>query len=323
MKNQIQIMAVFTVFLIIIPCIAFFNKTEKSAQTNTKTQDTHVKFLFTKEDKVETLTMEDYIIGAVLAQMPADFEDETLKAQAVLAHTYALRRMLSEENKKTENLKGAIMSDDTSIYQNYFTKKQAEELYGDDYKTAYEKVSKAVKAVEKKVLTYNNELIVVAFHAISGGKTESAKNAWGEDIPYLISCDSSWDKKISGYKKDTEFTSDELSARLKNAFPDADFEKTDKKDWIVTDDVTDVGTVMNVQIGGNSFATGQQLSQILSLPSPNFTVTYADDKFTITTQGYGHLVGMSQYGANYLAKEGKKYDEILTHYFKGTKITNN
>lgn len=321
MKNHIQLMAVFTVFLIIVPCIALFNNKSVQTETSAMAQDDTVKILFTDKNKVETLSMEDYMIGAVLAQMPADFEEETLKAQAVLAHTYALRRRLNEKASPTKNLQGADMSDDTSLYLSYFTESDAKELYKSDYKTAYEKISKAVKSVEKDVLTYNGEPIIVAFHAISSGTTESAENAWGEKIPYLISCDSSWDAEISGCEKTTEFTADELSARLTSAYNDISFDSLSENDWISVSEATTAGTVISIKLGNDFFITGQQLAEALSLPSPCISIEYDDDKFIFTTKGYGHLVGMSQYGANYLAKEGKKYDEILKHYFPETEIS--
>ncbi len=321
MKNHIQFMAVFAVFLILVPCIAFFNNQGGQTPANAAADSDTVKFLFTEEDRVEEIPMEDYMIGAVLSQMPADFEVEALKAQAVLAHTYAVRRGLNEAENPTEELKGAVMSDDTSLYLGYFTKEQAKELYGDDYETAYEKISAAVKEVSDDILEYDGEPITVAFHAISGGKTESALNSWGEDIPYLTVCDSSWDTEISGYETKTEFTTDELSARLTAQFPDADFEGISQESWITSEETTDSGTVLSVKIGESFYITGQQFANALSLPSPCFEIEYAEDKFVITTKGYGHLVGMSQYGANYLAREGKTYDEILSHYFPGTELS--
>lgn len=320
MKNHIQLMAVFAVFLILMPCVTFLGRKGGQAQANADYPKDTVKFLFTEQDKVAELSMEDYMIGAVLAQTPADFEEETLKAQAVLAHTYALRRSLNEQLSPTDELKGAIMSDDTSVYQNYFTEAQAKELYGDDYQTAYDKISKAVKAVENDIIVYDGEPITVAFHAISSGKTESAENAWGEKIPYLISCDSSWDTEISGYMKKTEFTADELTARINSTFPEAEIKDVKSDELITVEETTDAGTVLSVRLGESFFVTGQQLAQTLSLPSPCFSVDYSDGKFTFTTKGYGHLVGLSQYGANYLAKEGKSYKEILAHYFPGTEV---
>lgn len=317
MKNHIQLMAVFTVFLILMPCLTFLSKKSGQAQTDAKYQQETVKILFTEQDKIAELSMEEYMIGAVLAQTPADFEEETLKAQAVLAHTYALRRSLNEQLSPTEDLKGAILSDDVSVYQNYFTEEQAKELYGDDYQTAYEKISKAVRSVKDEIVIYEGEPITVAFHAISSGKTESAENAWGEKIPYLVSCDSSWDSDISGYTKETAFSADEFSARINSAFPEAEL---DKAATVTVEEATEAGTVLSVRLGESFFVTGQQLAQTLSLPSPCFSVSFSDEKVVFTTKGYGHLVGLSQYGANYLAKQGKTYKQILAHYFPNTEI---
>lgn len=315
MKKQIEIMIVFCIFLMLIPCLSFINK---SQDLNAISSLDTVKILFTKNDKVEKLTMEDYLVGAVLAQMPADFEEEALKSQAVLAHTYIVSRQKAESTSKTANLKGAYISDDTSLYQSYFTKEQAKKFYGDDYDSALKKVTKAVKAVYSKIVTYENEPIIVAFHAVSSGVTESAKDMWGIDIPYLTTVDSRWDKDKSGFEKTTEFKTDELSKLLAKHFKSIDA-KLEENSIKITKS-TKNGSVISVEINGTT-VSGTDFSTALSLPSPCFSISLKSDTFTVKTKGYGHLVGMSQYGANSMAKNKKTYDKILSHYFPNTTIT--
>lgn len=319
MKKQIEIMIIFGIFLMLIPCISFISKNENRIGKNSESNT--VKILFTKKDKVEEISLEDYMIGSVLAQMPADFEEEALKSQAVLTHTYILRRQITEQSNPDKKLKGADISDDSSLYQNYFTEEQAKKFYGDDYEKTYKKVSDAVNSVKNKILTYENEPIIVAFHAISSGSTESAENMWGEKIPYLISVNSSWDTKNDGFEKTTDFTADELSARLSSVFPELKSSEL-KENSIKIEKSSDCGSVLSLKID-NQTLSGIEFSNALSLPSPCFTLKFKDNSYTIKTKGYGHLVGMSQYGANYMAKDGKNYDEILAHYFPETSLTDN
>lgn len=315
MKKQIGIMMVFGILLLTIPCITFIHKSDSQA-VNANGAST-VKILFTKSNKVEEVTLENYMIGAVLAQMPADFEPEALKAQAILAHTYILRRQITEQEDPDEKLNGADISDDSSLYQSYFTEDQAKEFYGDDYDKAYKNVSTAVSEVKDMVVTYDSQPIIVAFHAISCGKTESAKNLWDEDIPYLISVESSSDEQVEGFEKSTQISDSDLLEKLGEAFPDLDFSDLNS---VEISKSTDTGVALIVNAGGNEIS-GTEFANALSLPSPCFTIEHKDGTYTFITKGYGHLIGMSQYGANFMAKDGSDYKEILAHYFPETKIT--
>lgn len=314
MKKQVEIMIIFAIFLMLLPCLAFLNKNQQPKAIYSS--DT-VKILFTKENKVSEISMEDYLVGAVLAQMPSSFEPEALKAQAVLAHTYIVSRQQAEKDSPTSSLKGAYISDNTSVYQSYYTPEQAKEHYGDDYDDAKKNVTKAVKAVENQILVYAGEPIFVAFHAVSCGCTESSKDMWGIDIPYLVSVKSSWDKNKKGFEKTTEFTADELSALLSKHFKNIDVDLN--KDIIEIESTSDNGSVISIDVNGTKLS-GTEFSNALSLPSPCFSFTLKNDTYTFTTKGYGHLVGMSQYGANAMAKDSKTFEEILSYYFPHTSI---
>lgn len=221
---------------------------------------------------------------------------------------------MNETDKPSSQLKGADVSDDYTLYQKYFTDKQAKEFYGDDYDTAYKKVKKAVQSVKNQVLTYNSKPIIVAFHAISCGKTESSENMWNERIPYLVSAESSSDTKVKDFKKTVKLTADEVSERLKTAFPECK-----SADKISIERTTDNGTVTLMNIG-NQQVSGTDSADALGLASPCFTVEYADKEYKFVTKGCGHLVGMSQYGANDMARNKKSCEEILEHYFPHTKL---
>lgn len=314
MKKQLEIMLVFSILLMLIPCIAFINSPGKSPPSNTNA----VKILFTETDEIQEIPMEDYLIGAVLAQMPADFSEEALKAQAVLAHTYILRRQLTEAENPTDKLNGADISDNTSLYQSYFTDEQAKSFYGEDFDSAYNKVKEAVKSVSDQILTYDSEPIIVAFHAMSCGKTQNAKEVWGEDIPYLVSVDSSWDKDNNGFKSKTTMTSDEISSRLSSAFSNMRFNGL--KTGLKIKTTSEAGAVLEVEAGGN-ILSGSDFAEALSLSSSCFEITEKDNSYEITSKGCGHLVGMSQFGANTMAEKGKVYSEILSYYFPNTSIS--
>lgn len=284
-------------------------KNDKQSFENTE----YVRYL-NENGEVETLTMEDYLIGSVLAQIHCDFEPEALKAQAVIAHTYILFRRNSENISPTKELYTADFSCDTNLYQPYFSKEQAQEFYKDKYDEYYEKVKECVKQCEDKICTYEGQITAVAFHTVSSGKTESAKDIWGTDIPYLVSKDSVWDKQVSGYSSTVKFTKEELGARIKSSIGIY----ASPKD-ISVENTSPNGSVLAVNIAGKQ-VSGIDFIIALNLNSMNWEMQADENSITFTTYGIGHLLGMSQCGANHMAKEGKNYYEILKYYFTGIDI---
>lgn len=268
--------------------------------------------------RVAEISVRDYVIGAVCAEMPATFEPEALKAQAVAAHTYAERQHLLEQEQPTPELCGADFSNDSSQYQACFTENQARQYYGDSFQTSYAKICDAVDEVLPYVLESGGSPIVAAFCSMSAGKTESAENVWGASVPYLVSVDSSADTTAPRYLETADFTAQELQTQLAQLLPDADWD-TAPADWFHIVSTTDAGTVLTLTVCGQT-CTGQEVRDALALRSAAFTVAYADGKFTFTTRGFGHGVGMSQYGANAMAKDGADWREILMHYYPETEI---
>lgn len=338
MKDLLKIAIVFAVLLLAIPMVAFFKpETDSSMPSETAEKVTAAEAAAEKNEPTETvvtgdvirvldftsgqvteLAMQDYVTGAVLAEMPATYHEEALKAQAVAARTYAVRQREKQRLDPDEMLMGADISNDSTRFQAYFTPEQAKAFYGESYEKYYNIVSSAVEATDGEILVYDGEPIVAAFHSTSGGRTESAEVVWGSAMEYLVPVESVEDENSPVYYDEKIFTEDELSSRIAEAYPDADFSDEPEK-WVIIRDRSTSGTVIELTAGGE-ILSGTEFRQLLGLRSANFETEYADGCFTITTKGNGHGVGMSQYGANAMANEGADYREILMHYYTGAEI---
>ena len=273
------------------------------------------KVLDMASGEIIEVPVRDYVIGAVCAEMPASFHEEALKAQAVAAHTYAERQRIRETENPTAELMGADFSNDTSKYQGYFTQAQARQFLGESFDESYAKISAAVDEVLPYILTYGDEPIVAAFHSMSSGKTESAENAWGASAPYLVPVESSYDTEAPGYREEIRLTKDVLRQKLETAFSGIVLGE-DFSSWIKTGECSESGTVLTASAGDRS-VSGNELRQALSLRSACFEVRFGDEEAVFITKGYGHGVGMSQYGADSMAKNGCTWKEILKHYYPG------
>lgn len=330
MKQYLSVAAIFSFLLLAIPAVAFVNKPSlptAEAEISTATtsppvvrqnHDDVFLVLDAETDKILKIPARDYVIGAVSAEMPASFEPEALKAQAVAAYTYAVRQREKERISPTEELNGAHFSNDSTKYQAFFTEEQAKSVFGKAYEAKHSKVSGAVDQVLGEILVYGNEPIVAAFHSMSGGVTESAENVWGSPVAYLVPVESPEDALAPNFSEEVVLTPEEISARLTTAFPDIVLE-SDPESWFSVEERTASGTVTKLS-AGNKVITGLEFRTVLNLRSANFEIEFSDKSFRITTKGYGHGVGLSQYGANAMALQGKSYEEILAHYYKGTSL---
>ncbi|MBO4877450.1 MAG: stage II sporulation protein D [Ruminococcus sp.] len=268
--------------------------------------------------EILAVPLRDYLIGAAAAEMPVSFEPEALKAQIVAAHTYALRQCMREETSPTPELRGADFSNDTSRYQGYFTESRMRSCYGSTYDESVAKLSAAVDEVMPYVLTYGGEPIIAAFHSMSPGRTESAGDVWGTPVDYLVPVDSPADTSAPRYMEEARFPEPVLRKRLTDAFPGIDL-GSDPAQWITVRETTQSGTVLTALAGDRS-VTGNELREALGLRSACFTVAGSEDGITVTTRGFGHGVGLSQYGADAMAAEGSSWREILEHYYPGCTI---
>lgn len=320
MKDYIQTAAVFTVFMAAIPCLALASQhSEKASALPEEVSDFTVGVYFTEEKKCESYTLEEYITGAVMAQMPADFEPEALKAQAVLARTYIQRRYESEKESPTPGLHGALISDDERLYQGFFTEAQAKKFYGDNYSAAYERVSGAARSAENYILTYGGEPVIAAFHAASSGHTESAKTAWGQDIPYLQAVESPADGELDGIETTVSISPEEFRERLSDSYSIDFTEDSEFSQWVELTQVNKRGYVSTVSVCGTEIPA-DEFTDILEISSPCFECSSGEGVLIFTSRGFGHLVGMSQYGADAMAEEGADFREILNYYYTGCEI---
>ncbi len=256
---------------------------------------------------VEDMELEDYVLGVVLREMPAEFEAEALKAQAVVARTYTLRRIA--QGKKHEQ---ADICTSPACCQGFYEIDQFLDA-GEDEQMLL-KVSNAVLGTAGQVLLYENELIEATYFSCSGGVTEDAIAVWGTDIPYLKSVNSPGEEGATHYTDKVTFTTKEFNDKLGGGF--SGFPEL----WIESISYTQGAGVDQIQICGQTY-TGVQLRNLLSLRSTAFSIHIVADTVTITTKGFGHRVGMSQYGAEAMAVQGACYEDILAHYYQGTVLT--
>ncbi len=280
-----------------------FTETKKDNCTETKKEDIKKNEItvtvYRNNGKIINLELEEYVLGVVGAEMPASFNIEALKAQTILARTYALK-----------SIKNGKKLTDTVSTQAYKDNSELQKLWKNDYTKYYEKIKKAVNETKGKVILYNNEYIDAVYHSTSNGKTENSKNVWKNSLPYLVSVDSSWDKNVKSYKKETIFEINEFCNIL----------KLDVEEPITYEIIhNETGRVRQITINNKTFS-GTEFRNLLKLRSADFEIEINDEKIKVTTYGYGHGVGMSQYGANEMAKQGYSYIQILKHYYTGVVI---
>ncbi len=256
--------------------------------------------LLMEDGSISILSMNEYLTGVLLAEMPMDFHMEALKAQAVAARTFALK-----QNKHD----GADVCGQANCCQAYISVKEYTNAMGREENVA--KAQKAVTDTAGKVITYQNDLIDAAYFSCSGGRTEDALAVWGSDVPYLQAVDSPGEESAVYYTYTVNISKEEFCQRL----------GLDSSQRVAIENIhyTDGGSVDSIVING-VLLTGMQMRSKLGLRSTAFSITAIGDSVTITTRGYGHRVGMSQYGANAMAAAGCDYAAILTHYYTGTEV---
>lgn len=277
------------------------------------------KVLICGTGTVQEVPQRDYLIGAVGAEMPASYEPEALKAQAVACRTYAERIKMQNAAEPDPALCGADFSDDSSRYQAFFTEDELRQFYGSSFDEAYARIAAAVDAAGGFLLCYDGEPIVAAFHAVSAGETESAENVWGNALPYLVSVPSDADRSAPDYEETVSIPPETLQKALCAQDPACSFPEN-PAEWFSAPECSAAGSVLQIRCGSTVWS-GQLLREVLALRSACFSVTYDGGQFLFTTHGFGHNVGMSQFGADAMAKEGCSFSEILQHYYPDTVLT--
>lgn len=279
--------------------------TEVEAETVPETVPMTMR-LRSGDGSVEEMDMDAYLVGVVLAEMPASFETEALKAQAVVARTYT-QKACTTGGKHGD---GSVCTQ-YSCCQAYIT--ESEYLAKGGTQESVDKVRSAVTETSGYVLTYEGTLIEATFFSCSGGATEDAAAVWGTDYPYLRSVESPGEEDAAYYTDTKTFTTREFQNALGTSLSGS------PASWFGSVTYTAGGGVDSMNIGGEIYR-GTQLRTLLGLRSTAFTVTINGDSITITTKGYGHRVGMSQYGADAMAVTGSTFDEILAYYYQGTEL---
>ena len=263
-----------------------------------------------KNDKtgiIKELPFEEYIKGVVAGEMPSTFELEALKAQAVASRSYAMYQMTATKNKEYDVV-------NTTANQVYLTDEELKNNWKKDYPEKINKIKRAIAETNGEYLTYDGQIVNAMFFSTSVGATENSEEVFVSALPYLRSVDSKWDEQSPAYTDTYTFTLEEFYKKLNLPFS--------QKLKIEVIEKTSTGRTKTLKIN-NEGMQGRDFATKLSLRSNYFDIVQNQNNITITTKGFGHGVGMSQYGANGMAKEGYKYDQILKHYYKNTEIKKN
>lgn len=320
MKRLLALALVVTIISVGLPFL-MLDEFERAQAEEVKPQraekllpDDEYKIRLLRDDDVTKISAHDYLVGVVAAEVPAAFDDEALKAQAVAARTY-LQRSIKEKSKH-EN---ADICSSPDCCQAYMSSDELKEKWGDKYKKYIEIIEAAVSETDGEYLSYEGEPIMAAFHSSSAGFTEDSDAIWG-DYPYLVSVSSpEGEDDVPNYISTLSMRNIDFRDTVLYLKPEADM--TGEADtWVEDTELDSSGRVAHMTIGGVEF-TGREIRELFSLRSTAFELEHEDGTFTFTVTGYGHGVGMSQYGANVLAKDGADYKEILEHYYPGTVLT--
>ncbi len=270
--------------------------------------------------KTEKVPFETYVKGVVSSEMPSTFEKEALKAQSVAARTYSLSRYLRAKKNGNPAAHSSAPVCDTVHCQVYQDKQGLKKNKGSAWMSKdWKKISAAVNDTKGQLMYYDGKLVEQAlFHSSSGGKTENCEDVFAAAVPYLVSVESPYEQEAT-HKKETEtLTISQFAEKMRRAYPGKSFGTVTASN-IQIKSHSSGGRVEDMRVG-SATVTGKQVREALGLYSANFTISITKGKITFTTKGSGHGVGMSQYGANGMAKAGYGYQEILSHYYSGTVI---
>jgi stage II sporulation protein D len=304
MKNIVYI----TLILIILPIITML-----TIKVTIKEEEKQYKYIFNKntvvrvkreeKNRIDKVPLEQYLIGVLAGEMPVSYNIEALKAQAVAARTYTLKKIESSTKRDYDIV-------DTTNDQVYLDKEQLKQNWKDNYEKNIEKIEIAIKETEGEYLTYDNKIIQAFFFSTSSGNTENCEDVFGTYLPYLVSVSSTWDENSPSYKNTIIITKEELYEKL-------NMPKEEKLNIEIERNKTN--SINLITINNKKFK-GTDFRNKLKLRSTNIEIEQEDDKIKITSKGFGHGVGMSQYGALELSKIGYSYDQILKYYYQGTEI---
>ena len=328
MKKIIFYIFIFVLICFIVP-IVFTNKkmkkvsmeTSKINQIEERTYDykkyNKIKLLHSKTGEIEELDLDEYLYGVVSAEMPANFEIEALKAQAVVARTYTIYKVINNNGKH----EGADICDDSSCCQAWISKEDRLAKWEESKRqNNWNKITDCVNRTQGKIITYNGEPINAFFHSNSGGMTETTANVWGgTGYPYLQAVETAGEDAYSQYYSEVTLSKQTFIDKIREKHSDFQI-NFDDVDCIKVLEYTDANRVKKIKIG-NLELSGVEVRTLLGLKSANFKISMQGDNLKFEVTGYGHGVGMSQTGADSMAKSGSTYEEIIKHFYVGVEIT--
>lgn len=293
------------------------DKNQNASENNNENigNDIKIKLLHNKTGEVEEFMLEDYIRNVVSAEMPADYELEALKAQAIVARTYTIYKI---NNKKHNN---ADICDDYTCCQAWISKEDRLARWEEDKREMnWNKINQCVQETKGKIVTYQGEPINAFFHSNSGGITEIPANVWGgTNYPYLQVVETTGEEGYQQYSSEVVLSNVDLINKLKNKYNDINIDFQNQEDIKILD-YTDSKRVKTVKFGNHNLS-GVETRVLLGLKSTNFEISRENNNIRFIVKGYGHGVGMSQTGANTMANEGKNYEEIIKHFYSGIEIS--
>ena len=280
----------------------------------------NIKIYLSQEDRLVEMNFHEYLKGVVAAEMPASFHIEALKAQAVAARTYVYHRIehYKKNNKVNPEHPDAVVCTDPTHCKAWISKDAAMKNWGIlSGMNNWHKISKAVDETKNIIITYNSEPIDAVFHSTSSGRTENSEDIWTNTVAYLRSVESIGEEESPKFTSQATISMEEFKNKLKEFEPEINLDNVNN---LIEEPLrSEAGSVKTITIGGRTFK-GTEIREIFKLNSANFTLEIDDDRVIFHVKGNGHGVGMSQYGANYLAKQGKSYEEILNHYYSGIEL---
>lgn len=330
MKKILKYVLIFIFIIIVLPNLCTKKRKKQNVQTSERTEEEKqeiekydyskyktIKLYHAKTSQTEELSLDDYLYGVVSSEMPASFEKEALKAQAIVARTYTIYQITKSKGKHGD----ADICDDYKCCQAWISKEDRLAKWSENEAEAnWNKIVEAVDSTQGKIITYNGSPIDAFFHSNSGGITETASNVWGGDnFPYLQSVQTSGEDGYSQYSSEVEFSQSEFIDKIKTKHPDFEIDFNDNS-CVQILEYTESGRIRTIKFGNIQIA-GTEARTLLGLKSTNFSFEIVNGKIKFKVLGYGHGVGMSQTGSDSMAKAGSNCDEIIKHFYSGVEIS--
>lgn len=277
-----------------------------------------IKVYNNKTNEVMVIDFEEYLKGVVASEMPAEFNIEALKAQGITARTYLLYRLKKYPNGQPEHMDAPIC---TGIHcQVWNSKDELIKSHAEGwYENYWSKIEEAVNTTRGQILVYDNKIIEPLYHSTSGGRTENSEDVFSAAVPYLRSVESPYEEESPRLNNSIKITTSEFINKIESVYGDMNITESNLDEKIVLGDVSEGGKIKTIIID-NTEISGREIRSLFNLNSTNFSFIQSGNQIEILTSGYGHGVGMSQWGANGMAGNGYNYKEILKHYYTGVEI---